>query len=147
MGAGRKANTRGLVRAPSGLLERLQCRVALEALSESGGSFGPEEVVVQTASMGAEVGAKACQGALTERRTLSGGGALEVGDHRLLEDGSERGGALVSDEVAFDTARDGCRGQSKMAGACQRTLTERRTLRANSSATWLTGALAALSCP
>ena len=25
-----------------------------------------------------------CQGALTERRTLSGGGALEVGDHRLL---------------------------------------------------------------
>ena len=39
-----------------------------------------------------------------------GGGALEVGDLRLLEDCSERGGALVSDAVAPDTARDGCWG-------------------------------------
>ena len=36
-----------------------------------------------------------------------GGGALEVGDLRLLEDCSERGGALVSDVVVPDTARDG----------------------------------------
>ena len=43
--------------------------------------------------------------ALTEKRTLSGGGALEVGDHRLLEDGCERGGALVSDLVVPDTAK------------------------------------------
>ena len=33
-----------------------------------------------------------------------GGGALQMGDLRLLEDGSERGGALVSDVVAVETA-------------------------------------------
>ena len=38
-----------------------------------------------------------------------GGGALEVGDHRLLEDGCERGGALVSDLVVTDTANKGRR--------------------------------------
>ena len=45
-----------------------------------------------------------CQGALTER-TLWGGGAPQVGDLRLLEDGSERRGALDSDRVAPDTAK------------------------------------------
>ena len=69
-GADRKANTRGLVRAPSGLLQRLQRRVALEALGESSASLGAEAVVVHTASMGAEAGAESCQGALTQKRTL-----------------------------------------------------------------------------
>jgi hypothetical protein len=41
------------------------------------------------------------------KRTLWGSSALEMGDHRLLEDGSERRGALVSDVVAFETARGG----------------------------------------
>ena len=66
-----------------------------------------------------KVRAQVCQGALTEDRTLSGGGALEVGDHRLLEDGSERRGALVSDAVVPDTARDGwgtVRGQVRVSG-------------------------------
>ena len=36
-----------------------------------------------------------------------GGGALQMGDLRLLEDGSERGGALVSDDVAPETAKHG----------------------------------------
>ena len=54
-----------------------------------------------------EAGAEQCQWTLTERRTPSGGGALEVGDPRLLEDGRERGGALVSDLVAPDTAKHG----------------------------------------
>ena len=49
----------GLVRAPSDLPQRLQCGVALEALGESGASLGAEAVAVQTASMGAEVGAEA----------------------------------------------------------------------------------------
>ena len=44
------------------------------------------------------------------QRTLRGGGALEIGDLRLLEDGRESGGALVSDVVVPDTARDGCGG-------------------------------------
>ncbi len=43
-----------------------------------------------------------CQWALTNAN--KGGGALQVGDLRLLEDGSERGGALGSDLVVADTA-------------------------------------------
>ena len=45
-------------------------------------------------------------GADTKANTISGG-ALEVGNHCLLEDGSERGGALVSDHVVFETASEG----------------------------------------
>ena len=52
MGADRKANIRELVRAPSGLPEQLQRRVALEALGESGCSLATEAVVSQTASRG-----------------------------------------------------------------------------------------------
>ena len=47
-----------------------------------------------------------CQRAFTERQTL-GGGALEVGDVCLVEDGSEREGALGSDAIAFKTASEG----------------------------------------
>ena len=36
-----------------------------------------------------------------------GGGALEGGDLRLLEDGGECGGASVSDVVAVETAKHG----------------------------------------
>eukprot|EP00964_Phaeocystis_antarctica_P004601 scaffold2480_cov65-Phaeocystis_antarctica.AAC.4 len=50
---------------------------------------------------------QACQRALTQKQTLGGGGALEVGDIRLLEDGSERSDALVSDAVVCDTASEG----------------------------------------
>ena len=39
--------------------------------------------------------------------SMGGGGALEVGDLRLLEDGGECGGALTSDAVEPDTAKDG----------------------------------------
>ena len=38
----------------------------------------------------------------------SGGGALEPGDLRLLEDGSERGGAHGPDVIALQTARERC---------------------------------------
>ena len=56
MGADTKANTRESVRVPVGLLQRLQRRVALEALSKSGSSFWAEAVSCQTASTGAEAG-------------------------------------------------------------------------------------------
>ena len=49
-----------------------------------------------------------CQGALTvctEANTLWGSSALEMGDHRLLEDGGERRGALGSDAVVSETVR------------------------------------------
>ena len=45
--------------------------------------------------------------ALTEKRTLRGSGALEVGDVCLLEDGGERSGALSSNAVVCETASEG----------------------------------------
>ena len=36
-----------------------------------------------------------------------GGSALELGDSRLFEDGSERGGALGSDVVVIEAAKHG----------------------------------------
>jgi hypothetical protein len=163
-----KANTRELVRAPGGPLERTQRGVALQALRNRSSSLGAESVVIETASMGAEVGLTVSMGADTKfggwfelqaayssdcsvvlplrpsaraapplgprlfnerlrawervrvlrvsmgadsarKRTLWGSSALETGDHRLLEDGSECGGALDSDAVDPQTARDGLR--------------------------------------
>ena len=49
------------VRAPGGLLQRLERRVALEALGESSHSFGTEEVYSQTVCTGAKAGAEECQ--------------------------------------------------------------------------------------
>ena len=45
-------------------------------------------------------------GADTKANTLSGG-ALQIGDLRLVEDGSQRSGALVSDAVECETASEG----------------------------------------
>ena len=71
MGADRKANTGGLVGAPSGLLQQLQRRVALEALGESGASLGAESVLAETVrTWEQEVGAEGCQWALTQKRTI-----------------------------------------------------------------------------
>ena len=103
MGADTKANTRG-----GGALEGGDLRL-LEDSSEHGGALNSDVVAKKTASErrgedGERGREQPCQGALTERRTLSGGGALEVGDHRLLEDGCERGGALGSDLVITETA-------------------------------------------
>ena len=50
---------------------------------------------------------QACQRALTRKRTLWGGSALEIGDLRLLEDGSERGGALASNLILGETVSEG----------------------------------------
>ena len=44
---------------------------------------------------------------LTQKRTLWGGGALQLLDLRLLEDAGERGGALVSDRDAASEGQDG----------------------------------------
>jgi len=51
MGADRKAKTREPIRAPSGLLQRRQRRVTLEALRKSSSSFRTEFVIGKTASM------------------------------------------------------------------------------------------------
>ena len=50
-------------------------------------------------------------GADKKRKRFGDRGALQVGDLRLLQDGSERGGTLVSNEAAAETVpskgRDG----------------------------------------
>ena len=58
-----------------------------------------------------------CQRALTQKQTLLwGGGALEVGDLRLVEDGSQRSGTLGSDVVASETASEGQNGNGECVG-------------------------------
>ena len=42
-----------------------------------------------------------------DRTKARGAGTLELGDSRLFQDGSERGGALVSDVVGADTTGGG----------------------------------------
>ena len=64
---------------------------------------------------------------MTRKQTLWGGGALEFGDHRLVEDGGDRGGALVSDAIVPDPARERWE-HSERAVACQWALTQKRTL-------------------
>ena len=53
---------------------------------------------------------------MTQKRTLWGGGALQVGDLRLLEDGCERGGTLISDAVASETASEEWGGDGERVG-------------------------------
>ena len=52
-------------------------------------------------------GARVSMGTVKEKQTLKGGGALELLDLRLLEDGGERGGALGSDVIVRDAASEG----------------------------------------
>ena len=44
------------------------------------------------------------------KANFGGGGALQVGDLRLLEDGGERGGALLSDLIPSKAASEGRNG-------------------------------------
>ena len=68
---------------------------------------GPSSLYLRLRGWGLKVSGEPCQWALTRKQTLWGGGALEVGDLRLLEDGGECGGAFVSDVVQVETASKG----------------------------------------
>ena len=61
-------------------------------------------------------------------KTLWGGGAPELGDLRLVEDGGEREGTLVSDRVTTETANEGQSRNGVGEQACQCELTKKRTL-------------------
>ena len=65
-------------------------------------------------------------GAGTKANTL-GGGALEIGDLRLVEDGGECSGALVSNGIATETASERAEPGAKRE-TCQRALTKKQTL-------------------
>ena len=69
-------------------------------------------------------------GRLHKSEHTKGGGALEVRDLRLLEDGSECGGALVSDVVPPETAKHGRgRGTSERPGVSMGADTKGNTTR------------------
>ena len=53
---------------------------------------------------------------LTRKRTLWGGGALQIGDLCLVEDGGERNGTLVFDAVGSETASEGQDGKRDRVG-------------------------------
>ena len=74
-----------------------------------------------------EVSGEPRQWALTQKRTLLAGGALELRNHHLFEDCSNRRGALVSDVVGPETASEGV-GATVRESACQWALTQKRTL-------------------
>ena len=59
---------------------------------------------------------QACQWALTPKQTFWGGGSLQIGDLRLVEDGSQRSGALGSDVVASETVSEGHDGNGERVG-------------------------------
>ena len=69
-----------------------------------------------------------CQRALTLKRTLWGGGALELLDLCLFEDGGERGGALVSDAVASEPVNERWSGDGERSGVSRGADTKANTL-------------------
>jgi len=44
---------------------------------------------------------------IDRKQTLWGGGAPQIGDLRLLEDGGERGGTLISDAIFIEAVSEG----------------------------------------
>ena len=101
-GADMKANTSGAV-AHSRLVIFVSLRMAASAVAPWALMLLPPRLRAR-GRMGT---VRACQWALTQKQTLRGGGALEVGDLRLIEDGSKRSDALVSDAVASETVSKG----------------------------------------
>ena len=83
----------------------------LEDGCERGGALVSDDIARDTASNGQD--GKGEIGVSTGADTKAGG-ALEDGDHSLLEDGCERGGALVSDGIVRDTASDGQDGKGEI---------------------------------
>ena len=81
-----------------------------------------------------DVREQACQWALTRKRTLLGGGALELLDLRLFEDGRERGSALGSDVVARNTASKGQDGNGERVGVSMGADRKANALRAGAGA-------------
>ena len=144
-GADTKANAQELIREAGGLLERLQRGVALETHGESESSLGAETVGRDTASTGAEAGAEACQGALTERQTLGSGGALQRRHSASLEplaqsnDAVSGGNELSPYPVVVPTNTVATEpGGSKRSTQCQWALTRTgRWVRAGGKATHL----------
>ena len=95
-----------------GALQLLDLRL-LEDGGERGGALDSDVVAPETASEGQDWNGErvgVSMGADTKATTPLCGGALEVGDHSLLENGSEHGGALSSEAAVPDTARGGCGG-------------------------------------
>ena len=88
-----------------------------------------------------------CQRALTQKQTLWGGGALELADLGLLEDGSELGDALDSDLVDAETAKERQSGDGERAGMSAGADTKANTWEVVRVHKQPTRATAASNCP
>ena len=106
MGADTKTNTWELVRAKAAYL--MDCSVVLPVRPSARAAppLGPRLFFTRLRTWEREAGAvRVSMGADTKANT-QGRGALEISDLRLLEDGSERSDALVSDVIASEAARN-----------------------------------------
>ena len=85
--------------------------VSLRMAASAVAPLAPMPLLLRLRARGAEDGngerIGVSQWALTRKRTLWGHGALEIGDLRLVEDGSQRSGARGFDVVASETASEG----------------------------------------
>ena len=108
MGADTKANTREASWFERQAAYSSDCSVMLplRPSARAAPPWGPRWLYERLRAWERRWGAE-CQWALTRKQTLWGGSALEVGDLRLLEDGSERGCALGSNAVVSETASEG----------------------------------------
>ena len=109
MGADRKANIAGAYGSwlecraaySSDCSVELPVRPSVRAAPPSGPRLFPRRLRARERQL-----VLSRQRALTRKRTLWGGGAPEVGDLRLLEDGGERRGALGSDAVVSEPVNE-----------------------------------------
>ena len=105
MGADRKAN------ASEAAHFRLVMFVSLRMAASAVAPLAPMPLLLRLRARGAEDGngerIGVSMGADKKANASRGSGTLEVGDLRLVEDGSERGGTLGSDFVVFETACEG----------------------------------------
>ena len=103
MGADTKANSRAAAYLRVVIIVSLRMAASAEAPS----SLMLLSPILQARGGVGMVREETCQWALTEKQTFGRGGAPQGGDLRLLEDGGERGGTLVSNLVVSETASEG----------------------------------------
>ena len=117
MGADRKASIRGL-RFERHAADSSDCSVELplRPSARAAAPLGPRWLLCRLRAERSVAGGEECQWALTQKRTLWGGGALQLLDLRLLEDCGKRRGALGSDIILRDAVSEGQDGNGERVG-------------------------------
>ena len=104
MGADRKANTReSWFERRAAYLSDFSVELPLRPSAIAAPPSGPSALYSRLRGWGLKVGGEPCQWALTQK--LWGGGALQVGDHRLLEDLGKSACSFWTESVVRETVR------------------------------------------